>query len=320
VALLGTRNEAVRQSLAGVVCLSSPFLLVRARQLSDLGDAIAKLGVLLSAAAIAVWAVITRSLWVASGLVLGAVVYALIRHLASRVPAFMTLVSPPSVGNLPLLVVRAPDDEASLSLGFMQAGNRLMWLAWRVLALQWIPLLWNVALRVADRVRARTLLEVAGELWIVVLVGSLFLGNLFRRLNVPEYVLVALWVPVVLVAFTMALGAILIIPIGVMNALALLPFGPGFSLFSPFLEVSAESTPPGACTVVQMSWNAQPAIVESGERYELSGTGWMNRAMKNSLDLWSQIRSSTIRLQHSTTYHDPLAIAAVVQWMRERAV
>ena len=62
-------------------------------------------------------------------------------------------------------------------------------------------------------------------------------------------------------------AALLIIPVGLINALALLPFGPAFSIFSPFIEASAESTPPGASTVVQLSWESEPAIVETAGRY-----------------------------------------------------
>ena len=61
---------------------------------------------------------------------------------------------------------------------------------------------------------------------------------------------------------TILVAALLIIPVGLINLLAFLPFGPAFSIFSPFIEASAESTPPGASTVVQLSWKSESAIVE----------------------------------------------------------
>lgn len=320
VALLGTKDAATRAALAGIICLSTPFLLVRARQFSDLGYAIAILGLVLPAAAATLWTafILQSILPLFAGLALGWAVRSLFKHGEFRVQSFMNLVSPPNVTNMPVLVIRTPDDEASLSLGLMQGMNRLVWLAWRLIGLHWIALLWSAAIGLADRLRVRRLLEVVAELWIVVLIGSVFANNLLRDLNVPQYAMVTLWIPVVVIASTILSAALLVVPVGVINALALLPFGPGFSLFSPFLEVSAESTPPGVCTVVQVAWDARPAIVESGERYPLSGTGWMHRAARSGLDLWSQIRSATIRLQHSQTYNDPEAIPTLVKWMHDR--
>src|SRR5262245_35618481 len=103
------------------------------------------------------------------------------------------------------------------------------------------------------------------------------------------------------------------------NALALLPFGPEFAIRSPFIEVSAEATPPGACSVVQLSWEPQPAIEEAHPRYPGGGAGWVDRTMRTSLRLWDQVASSAIRLQHSKTYSDPRAVAVVVGWMQQMA-
>jgi hypothetical protein len=129
---------------------------------------------------------------------------------------------------------------------------------------------------------------------------------------------VVLWLPVIVIALTIVVAALLVIPVGIVNALALLPFGPAFSMFSPFLEVSVESTPPGVCTVAQLPWESRPAIVERGVLHQPGGIGWMHRVAASALDTWTQIGSSTIRLQHSEAHSNRLAIETVVKWMQDR--
>ena len=63
VALLATREAALRRTVAGVICLSTPFLLVRPRRFSELGWSIANLGLVLSLAFVTIGAaLITRSI------------------------------------------------------------------------------------------------------------------------------------------------------------------------------------------------------------------------------------------------------------------
>ena len=203
---------------------------------------------------------------------------------APHLRSFIDRVSLPNATNLPLLIVRAPDDEASLSLGLMQGANRLVWVAWRVIGLHWVTLLWNAVLRVADRVKARTILERGAELWVMAVISLLFLQVYLGKYTAPEgqhltiftVFSAVLFIPVLIMLLTILVAALLIIPVGLINALALLPFGPAFSIFSPFIEASAESTPPGASTVVQLSWESEPAIVETAGRYPVGGTGWID--------------------------------------------
>jgi hypothetical protein len=324
VALLGTRDTALRQAVAGVICLSTPFLLVRPRHFSELGLSVATLGLILTLALVTILLVyVTRSIVpLLLGVVLAWPATVVMKCWARRARSFMDRVSPPNVTDLPLLVVRAPDDEASLSLGLMQAANRLVWLGWRVLGFRWVALLWNAMLRLADRVKARTIMERGAELWIIALISS-FIAGFFLREHVPQQSAFAPFVgvllaPVLVVILTILVAALLIIPAGFINALALLPFGPGFSIFSPFIEVSAESTPPGASRVVQLSWESQPAIGKSVAMYPPGDTPWIVRITLAVLGLWDQLKSSAIHLQHSTTYSDPRAIATVVKWMQDR--
>jgi pimeloyl-ACP methyl ester carboxylesterase len=322
VALLGTRDAALRQAVDGVICLSTPFLLVRPRRFSELGTSVATFGVVLSLVLVTIGAaLIARSI---VPLVLGPALAwgaraAAVRG-ASRSRSFIERVSLPNVTGFPLLIVRAPDDEASLSLGLMQATNRLVWLVWRVVGLYWVALLWNAALRLADRLQARTILERAAELWIIAVISSFVAAVLVGKYTAqeyPPYAFLVLSAPVYVMLLTILVAALLTIPIGVINALALLPFGPGYSIFSPFIEVSAESTPPGVCTVVQLSWGTLSPISEAVPPYRPGGTGWMDRTVRTALGLWNQVTSSAIRLQHSETYADPLAIATVVKWMQD---
>jgi pimeloyl-ACP methyl ester carboxylesterase len=324
VALLGTRDAALRMTIAGVICLSTPFVLVRPRRFSEVGSSIATLGFVLSLALVTIGAaLITRSfIPLLLGPALGWTAKVALKRGASHVRSFIDRVSLPNATGLPLLIVRAPDDEASLSLGLMQGANRLLWLAWRLIGLHWVTLIWNAVLRVADRVRARTILERGAKLWIIILFSSVVVKILLGRdlaLQAPSYLFFVLFAPVFVMILTILVAALLIIPVGLINALALLPFGPEFSLFSPLIEASAESTPPGACTVVQLSWESEPAIVETPARYSFGGRGWIELAFVGTLDLWDRITMSAIRLQHSKTYSDPRAIATVVKWMQDRS-
>jgi hypothetical protein len=323
VALFGLRDVARRQSVDGVICLSTPFLLVRPRRLSELGSSLVSFGLVMTVAVVTVAAALfTRSI---VPLIVGpaaawAIRVAAVRG-ASRSQPFIERVSLPDVTGLPLLIVRAPDDEASLSLGLLQATTRLLWLVWRVLGLHWVALLWNAALRLADRVGVRAVVERLAELWIVAVISAVVTAALFQKYtssDFPSYLAVIAFAPVLLMVVTILVAALLIVPIGIINALALLPFGPGFAIFSPFIEVSAEATPSGASMVVQLSWSSRPMISETTSQYAVRDSSWMGRTVSAALGFWNQIASSAIRLQHSETYSDPAAITAAVRWMRER--
>jgi len=323
VALLAARQPAIRQMLAGVICLSTPFLLARRRHLSDQGYGIAMLGaVLLGVASTVSLAVMLRSIALLFvGPVLGWALLHGVKRWSSRVPGFLDAVRLPDVTGLPLLIVRTPDDEASLSLAGMQGANRLAWLIWRFVGLHWVAVAWSRARRLAARVKAEALLELAANLWVLALIGSFFGVRILEDagVKVSQSVLLALWLPVVLIALTVLVAAVLVLPVAVVNLLVLLPFGPAFSLFSPFLEVSVESTPPGLSTVAQLSWEGHAAIVETGRPYQdRAGKGWIHRLVEATLDGWSEMRSSSIRLQHSETYGNRMAIEAVVRWMKDR--
>ena len=322
VALLGMRDAALRQAVAGIICLSTPFLLVRQRSFSELGSSVAILGF------VSTWVLVVAGVALKMHsilpLLLGAVLAGpatwVIKCWARRARSFMDRVSLPSVSNLPLLIVRAPDDEASLSLGLMQAANRVVWLAWSVLGLRWVAILWNAMLRLADRVKARRILQRGAEVWIIALIISFFAIRLLQdatQQDVPSPITVLL-VPVLVVCFTIFVAALMIIPTFLINALALLPFGPEFSIFSPFIEVSAESTPSGDCRVVQLTWECQPTIAEKVATRPPAGEGWLVRLTFNVLGLWSQITTSVVHLQHSKTYSDTRAIATVVNWMQDQ--
>lgn len=318
VALLALRDFSSSHCVDGIICLSTPFLLVRPREFSELQWSIVMLGLALTLAAVTIGAAfMTQSLVpVLAGPVAGWAAWRGVRSSAARARTFLKRVSLPDMTNLPLLIVRAPDDEASLTLAIVQGASRLLSATWRVIGLEWVALMWNAAGRLADRFKARRLLTVAADVWIVSLF-ALIVVNQFIPTGRPSIVFVVLAAPLTMMMFTFVLAGLLIVPFGLVNALALVPFGPGYSIFSPFIELTAETTPHGQWTVVQLPWEPLPAIAKVSRFGRIEG-GWLHRGMWAATQLWEEVTSSMTGLQHSATHSNGRAITATLNWMQQQ--
>jgi hypothetical protein len=325
VALLALRDPTLQDLLDGVICLSTPFLLVRPRALSHIQSLIVKYG---PAVAIAINSALIayplRSWWVlVIGLTIASLAWRAVERMTTGLEAFIDRVSIPRVLGVPLFIVRVPDDEASLTLAMLQGANRLLSLVWRFVCLEWVGVAWRLVGRPTERWDNRWVWRLPLELCInAAVVASLCVLYYFVSPSSQQAVPVSslLWGgPILLVTimfYSLIVAALLIVPFSLLSALALLPFGPGFSLFAPFMEVTAEATPPGTWTVAQLNLEPQsrPGPPEPTFNWSVTG-GWWSRAIQAAIDEWGPW--SAAGLEHSKTHSDPRAIATAVTWIRE---
>ena len=101
-----------------------------------------------------------------TGLLVASLVWRAVERMTTTLGPFLERVRIPKLLGLPLLIVRAPDDEASLALAALQGANRLMSFVWRVVCLEWVGVAWRLVGRTTERWADRSLLGIPLELWI----------------------------------------------------------------------------------------------------------------------------------------------------------
>src|SRR5262245_31489702 len=313
VALLALANERARQAVAGVVCISTPFLVGRVRSLGLFGS----IGLTLTPALLAVLAlgqtvkllppVVEASPAFRVPFVVGVIVVGFL--VASRTPGIavryardlMAKLETPVLPPNRVLIVRAPADEASAALGAAQIlsfvtsklwngtgrileaavarvdewGRGLAALGWRLHVLSAVLLLGIV---VAAMVPARS-----GSSWKT------------SVLTTASCLVVLLWSVRWREGWGKFIGALLLgvvaAPLPVLLAILSFPFGPELALACVVLEVTAEATPPGRWTV----WQLPPDSDESAS-------------------------PAPAPFMHSLAYRHPRALAEIATWIRERII
>jgi pimeloyl-ACP methyl ester carboxylesterase len=314
VALSALRGATTDERIRGVACLSTPFLMARARPMSRL----ARAGLTVTPALLVAFGcgqavehsplgpIVDRheSLQGAFGLlvlVLAALAWywtpRAVQALSARVFERMQL---PQLEPNQLFVMRAPGDEASAALGAAQILNFA------------VTRIWDRMSAILDDAIRR------GDLWLDLLGRIGWPLHAFNAALVAAAALVAFGVPrtvlsldtatiicavllgVAGVSWGLLLGqswgkligllllGVIAAPLPVLLALLAIPFAPELAVVSLVLNVSAEPTPPGVWTVRQL--RPEPDAAED---------------------------PGTI-LMHSVAYQDSAAIASLIDWMRAR--
>jgi len=304
IALLAMRDNQIKAALSGLVCLSTPFLLYRPLTLvpdEDLFNKAAYWGIIISVATISgLAAYLSGNGWSLLPIpVTLLVLNRLLRRWRSSARTFLDRVSPPPLDGVRLLIVRSPSDETSLSLGALQAITRLLSALWSFVCLGWVDhgvdLFRHI---VANRFIGPVVSVVAAGVFLWFMSGYFyFIGSYFAHHPVDfnnrfELILLSPALLFVATAVSSYFTAILLVgPLLLFTSMLLIPFGPGFALHAPFLEISVEPVPENvACEVVQLGW---------GQR---------------------DFNPKTRGLQHSRTHDDPRAIAAAISWLQARTV
>jgi hypothetical protein len=318
VVLYALRDEALSARLHGVVCLSTPFLHVRPRQLGAITNA-----AVVAALVVGPWMVIGSGLqWLGAGedaAILGALIaaaaiaYGLVRRSRYETDLLLRTAALPDAVAAPCLILRASGDEAGAALGlvrFLSWLAGLCWIApagvaaevvsvigaWSEMARRfWGPaavcalfggvaliLDWQFGPFLADAVPVRVAAQVATAAALLAGLATLAIWWLGAGAGVYGYVL------------GFAAAGLVLSPLVLLLALLTAPFGPDLVLSCVQLDITAEATPPGTWTVHHVG-----GVPRSGER---RGSGL----------------AGAHGLMHGT-HASPDAIRAVVEWLLRTA-
>ena len=317
VCLYALRDDALRKSMSGIICLSTPFLVARARNRDPFGDVslLVVLSSLIVAAPIAYYSSIhiTPPVTGVIGLVLalGAAAQSIGQRLAKSSTRWLTDLKTEPLPPSKLLIIRYSADEASAAL---LSGQFAAWIANRLCFLisnlshgaynpTIKPTLW--VLESAGYVKDKSvpkktrwpqllLLFVAPFLPLV----AFYVWTISRHIGPPSppRAIVALAAaPVAGVTIPLAvaltcglLAALLSLALSLVLCAMSFPSGVDLALLSPFIEVSAETAPEGVWQILQLVPENQ-------------GSG----VPKNGL-------------MHSASYTDPRALRAIARWIASR--
>lgn len=328
VTLLALRDEVLRSRIDSVVCLSTPFIAASLRNLGEFSDVdVSFLLWLIATVACVTVIAVTPSLKElmlkvyfpenASKTVEYAVLLVLVilvsfirftlKYLLTRwrnfAEAFERKLAFPQINEVNLLVVRPPADEASAALVAMQFVGLVASKAWMFLS--GLP---RVLSRISDtwwawssqNRRLAILISVAistGTLGSLQVISQGLSGTIADLREEWPYALVL--IPIVafmtwagyIVIFSQLLSivgltvvSLLLFPLLLVLSITLLPFSPLAALLIGLLEITVEATPPGKCFVVQLP------------------------------------PTSALGLRHSSTYLNPIAIKATVDWIVQNYV
>jgi hypothetical protein len=324
IAFYALRDTAVAYRTCGLVCLSTPFIHARPRDLGQLTGLVrfaAPLGLLLFVTSILsamfgldsdVWA-LTLFLFSFAAALFISVEW---ENVSERL---LELTRPARLNPDRVLLIRATGDEASSALAVLPFLSWIVgWLWLRPAA--WVARAIAKAAPWADRVA-----EISGSGWrwgvgalvaaaiplallhtgpqepLVVQRLLLAAGGVSLALGLGWlllYVSVALYGYLTLGLFL--LGAMFLAPLPLLFAVALIPFGLDFSLAGLVLDITAETTPPGTWTVHHIpDENPRAGDFPPGDA-EVPTTG-------------------TTSLRHSMSYANPAAAELLSCWIRKRA-
>lgn len=289
VALRALRARWLRRRIAGLVCLSTPFLVARRREFSSDAQSVF-MGALHAVIAVTVGYQVQRhpalsgapeKVLLATALAAGALAMYMV---PKGTPRFLRRIAFATDSDVPALLVRSPADEASLSLAFVAAIDTVRSTVWK-LFMERIPGFFaRLARRAVDAVRSR--IGTGGSLILGIAVWAA-LGAAVRipspGTSVPIGMTIVLVAALLLALLPYLVAALVAIPAVCVNMLALIPFGFAYASRAPFLEVTAESTPPGRWSVYQLQFPDRDPET----------------------------------LRHSVTYQDARALGEIARWLRE---
>jgi hypothetical protein len=301
IAVQSLHDDDIRSHLSGVVCLSTPFISVTARRIDDLDR---KLG----------WFVATVSCFATAALfhygtklpdvpggrffmtltLVGLVVALMLVGGRRALSAFVERARWPADIRTPLLIVRSSSDEASAALAAVQFATWVLDQLWQFLNGAWVRLaisamesvLGERIARRMPRVYVWTVVMAIATLalaWTMLLVPG-FAGSAFQSVlaGVAAALILVSALPLLVAVWMTTVGMLALVPALLIGFVALLPlFGPEYAMRAAYLKVSVESTPPGIWTV------------------------------------HSFIAADDTALSHSSTYRDPQAIRAVVEFIKQ---
>lgn len=290
VALYALRDITLQPLIAGVVCLSTPFLFAQPRGLGEEGREFASgfrnstwtILMLLFVGGLAprswpsnvifliLLPMLVASLWdFLDTPPLNKIKEKLSQWLLARVG---TMEMPARV-DTPLLVVRTAGDEASSLLALSQFLSWLLFKFWQLLLMPRVMYL--------NWARKRNTLQF---LMLVFLYFCVISSLLFFKAP-TYYVFIVLAWPAVL--FYTTLLAMMVIVSAVVS-MSFIPFGLELAICHAFLEVTIESAPPGSHTVLQRP---------------------LQDTLRKRVGEW---------LNHSLPYQDPFMISVISDWMQGR--
>jgi Protein of unknown function (DUF2974) len=306
IAVQAASDAAIARTIKGVVCMSTPFLAMRKREIHRQSTNMfwIVVGIVsLIALAVAAWGAATMILGDAPAVVTGiaavallwCVAYILIVPVAGYFRFYKllekSLFNKPGrlPENFPLFIIRSPSDEASLTLASFQFITWMSTTIWRRIDtfaesirrllrkpvyLSIIGLLsWLTFFFLAIRSNQGAAKPGGGEILLtslgILMCAAISAASFYfvRAYSIPRAMTGALYLPVGLIVF-----------------LCLLPFGLEVAAASWTVDVTVEATPPGEWKVFTLAFPKNP----------------------------------TDRLAHSAPYDDPKALARMTQWMKER--
>jgi pimeloyl-ACP methyl ester carboxylesterase len=320
ISLYALRDDYVRQRVRGTICLSTPFPVGRPRDLGSYGRRhLWVLGIVVNLVvglllmeyafdgAIGRWTdhlpdMLRYGAYTVVSLVLFVPIVLLGTLWEATTNWAIAALSLPAVDEDSLLIIRSTGDEASEALGsarFLSSLFTRLWLVTTAVG----PFLARTTESLSARIRPirkRVLLAIAGGIGLFV-VGEV----LTEAIGVPAdgpwtYPLIALIMggclvitaPYALQALSntsIALSAVLALPLIVLTGILCAVFGPELAAANLLLDVSAEATPPGTWRVAEL------------ERLYLA----------------SSEHPALPALRHAT-YEDPVACAEIARWIGGR--
>lgn len=316
VVFYAMRDPDIASRLAGVICLSTPFLHATTR---DLGPyALIPLFLagmfLLGSFPLSIFAIALTTTWPWLGelpewygVVMTGVWLVLVGVLVLKwwrwVEGLRSRLMLPTPDTARVLFIRSTGDEASGALTTMQFSGWLLNRPWILLnnlvghlerkVMGWRNSFYQNVHRSLRGKIAVCLCVVAAFLGLFMLQGSLLAQEVGIALMVPMgAVLFVHYASAYVVGIPYLVLALLLMPLLLISAVILLPFAPEAVLASPFMDIKIEATPPGTWTIAQLG----------ALSYDDDGTEVVERG-----------------LSHSETYTDPRSLTLIVEWMRSRS-
>ncbi len=307
VAFYALRDKSLRDSIAGVACLATPFLVSRPRELGSKSMAVhvaGAVGLLLLVVQFLArwWLSAFDPVWLRE-LISFALLFLIMVLVAALMKNWRTFAGSlhkelqlATLSKERLLIIRAPGDEASAALLFFQFVSQLSvriyvllyqlherllgllkrWSGYRLRLIA--ALVGGLVLYVAVIICAIALKMPTGATAAVVILLAWFC------MAVPALTLIG-WIDVAAGPVQFTISAILFAIIIVLS-ITLLPFGWQVALSNILLDVTAETTPPGTWEVTQI----EPTH--------------------------NQVQAGDVQpLQHSVVYDDPHSHALICNWM-----
>jgi hypothetical protein len=316
IVMYALRDRALHERLHGVVCLSTPFLHVRRRQLGAITNA-----TIVAALVVGPWIFggmllqrlgVNEDLAILGSLIAGGVIaYVLVRWSRRPVEHLLRTLTLPETVVVPCLIVRGSGDEAGAALGLIQVLSWVVGLCWVapagvVAEVVTVIRTWGSMAR-RYRWYAALLVAASAAVFAVDSQYGPFLaaaGDLRSKASSIASMALAAGAATLLIwwlgsgaglygyALGFTVAGVVLSPLILLFALFVAPFGPELVLACVHLDITAESTPPGAWTVHHLH---APGV---GER---RGGG----------------HDETYGLMHST-YASPDAIGVIVAWLLAR--